>query len=47
MFKTIKNFIYTHGKIVNIYIVYELGASGSHINEPTLKIFLFGAVYFN
>ena len=47
LFKTIKNFIYTHGKIVNIYIVYELGASGSHINEPTLKIFLFGAVYFN
>ena len=29
---------YTHGKIVNIYIVYELGASSSHINDPTLKI---------
>ena len=27
-----------HGKIVNIYIVYELGASGSHNNDPTLKI---------
>ena len=28
---------YTYGKIVNIYIVYELGASSSHINDPTLK----------
>ena len=28
---------YTHGKIVNIYIVYELGASSSHVNDPTLK----------
>ena len=28
---------YTHGKIVNIYIVYELGASSSHINNPILK----------
>ena len=35
---------YTHGKIVSIYIVYELGASSSHINDPTLKNFLFGAV---
>ena len=43
MFQTIKN-SYTHGKIVNIYIVYELGASGSHINDPTLKNCLFGAV---
>ena len=24
--------LHTHGKIVNIYIVYELGASSSHIN---------------
>ena len=29
---------YTHGKVVNIYIVYELGASRSHNNDPTLKI---------
>ena len=36
--------LYTHGKIVNIYIVYELGASSSHINDPTLKKCLFGAV---
>ena len=28
---------YTHGTIVNIYIVYELGASGSNDNDPTLK----------
>ena len=35
---------YTHGKIVNIYIVHELGASSSHINDPALKNCLFGAV---
>ena len=34
---------YTHGTIVNIYIVYELGASTSHNNDPTLKNSLFGA----
>ena len=31
---------YTHGTIVNIYIVYELGASSSQSDDPTL----FGAV---
>ena len=35
---------YTHGKVLNIYIVYELCASGSHYNDPTLKNCLFGAV---
>ena len=35
---------YTHGKVVNIYMVYELGASSSHVNHPTLKNCLFGAV---
>ena len=30
--------------MVNIYIVYELGASNSYINDPTLKNCLFGAV---
>ena len=35
---------YNHGKVVNIYTVYELGASSSHINDPTLKKCLFGAV---
>ena len=29
---------YSHGKMVNIYIVYELGALGSCDNNPTLKI---------
>ena len=36
--------LYTHGKVVNIYIVYELGASSSHDNDPTPKNCLFGAV---
>ena len=31
---------YTHGTIVNIYIVHELGASSSNINDPTLKKWL-------
>ena len=35
---------YTHGTIVKIYIVYELGASSSHTDDPTLKKSLFGAV---
>ena len=35
---------YNHGKEVNIYIVYELGASSSHINDATLKNCLFRAV---
>ena len=35
---------YAHGKVVNIYIVYELGASSSHNDDPALKTFLFGAV---
>ena len=35
---------YTHGKVVNIYIVCELGESSSHNNDPTLKNCLFGAV---
>ena len=35
---------YTHKKIVNIYIVYELGASSSNVNDPKFKNCLFGAV---
>ena len=31
----------THVKVVNIYIVYERGASSSHVNDPTLKKCLF------
>ena len=42
--KQSKKLIYTHGKVVNIYLVYELGASSSNVNDPTLKNFLFGAV---
>ena len=38
------NISYTHGRVANIYIVYELCASGSHVNDPTLKNCLFGAV---
>ena len=33
---------YTHSTIVNIYILYELSASSSHNNDPTLKNCLFG-----
>ena len=43
MFKTTK-ITYTHGKVVNIYIVYELGASSSSNSDPTIKNCLFGAV---
>ena len=35
---------YTHSTIVNIYMVYESGASSSNDNDPTLKNYLFGAV---
>ena len=35
---------FTHKKIVNIYIVYELGVSTSHCSDPTIKNYLFGAV---
>ena len=38
------NISYTQGTIVNIYIVYELGASSSHYGDLTLKITLFGVV---
>ena len=38
------NFTFTHKKIVNIYIVYELRACSSHTNDPTIKNCLFGAV---
>ena len=35
---------YTHGKVVNIFITYELGASSSHNNDSALKNCLSGAV---
>ena len=37
-------FSYTHEKIINIFIVYELSASSSNDNDPTLKNYSFGAV---
>ena len=37
-------FTFTHKKVVNIYIIYELGASSSNVNDPTIKNCLFGAV---
>ena len=43
MFKQSK-ITYARGKAVNIYIFYELGASSSHIDDPTLKNCLLGAV---
>ena len=38
------NISYTHRKVVNIYIVSELGASSYHNKYPTLKKCLYGAV---
>ena len=35
---------YTHGKTVNTYIVYELGASSTDSDDSTLKKSSFGAV---
>ena len=44
MFKTTKNFIYS-GKVVNIYIVYEINKKDNTISsDPTLGNCLFGAV---
>ena len=37
-------FTFTHKKVVNIYIVYELEASSSNVNDPAIKNCLFGAV---
>ena len=40
-----KKFTYTHGKIVNIYIVYEVNKKGSTTSsDPTLENCLFRAV---
>ena len=38
------NFTFTHKKVVNIYIAYELGASSSNFSDPTIQNCLFGAV---
>ena len=42
--KQSNNLTYDYGSKVNIYIVYELGASSSNDSDPTLKNYLFGAV---
>ena len=39
--------LYAHGKVVKIYIVYKLGASSSHNNDPALKDCLFDADTLN
>ena len=36
--------IFNHGKVVNIYIAYESGASSSSDSDPTLKNCLFGCL---
>ena len=36
--------IFNHGKVVNIYIVYEVGVSSSSSSDTTLTNCLFGAV---
>ena len=38
------DYIFTYEKVPNIYIVYELRASTSHISDPKVKNCLFGAV---
>ena len=38
------NLTYDYGHKVNVYIVYELGASSSSSSDLTLKSCLFGAV---
>ena len=41
-----KKLTYSYGAKVNIYIVYEFGASASKDGDPTLRNCLFGAVTF-
>ena len=38
------NLTYDYGHKVNVYVVYEFGASSSNDNDPTLKNCLFSAV---
>ena len=40
------NIPYTHGKVVNIYISYELGASSTNVNDPTPRNCLFDTITF-
>ena len=38
---------YKHGKVVNIYIVYSLGASSSNYSDPAIKKLFIWCSYFN
>ena len=40
-------FTFTHKKVVNVSIVYELGESSSHISDPTLKKLFIWCSYVN
>ena len=42
--KQINTLTYDYGHRINVYIVYELSASGSNDSDPTLKNCLFGEV---
>ena len=42
-----KKLSYTHSNMANIYIVFELGASTSNNNDPTLKKLFIWCSYFN
>ena len=39
--------IYTHKKVVNVYTVYELGASSSNFSDPTIQKSFIRCSYFN
>ena len=39
--------IFNHGKVVNVYIAYELGASSSSNSDPIVKNLFIWCSYFN
>ena len=41
------NFTFTHKKVVNIYIIYELTASSSNFSYPAFKKLSIWCSYFN
>ena len=45
--KQSNNLKYDYGHIVNVYIVYEPGASSSNDSDPTLKKLFIWCSYFN
>ena len=42
-----RNFYVNHKNVANICMVYELGASSSHISDPKLKKLFIWCSYFN